>query len=84
MFNLIITNHANRRFHERITFLHSEDYETITFNAFNFRDCRPVSDKLLCDYLNYLETPREPNEIRFVSLWQDCVFIFLKHHGKKG
>lgn len=78
MFRIIITDHANRRLHERVSFLSAEDYMSVALDAFNRHDCRPVSDKSLCTYLNHLERESYPRERRFVSVWGEYIFVFSK------
>lgn len=83
MFNLVITEHANLRLQERVSFLHFKEYKSVALNAFSLHDCRPISDKFLCDYLDYLESEHYQNEIRFASIWKDYIFIFSKRCGFK-
>lgn len=78
MFRLIITDHANRRLRERVSFLSAEDYMSVALDAFSRHDCRPISDNSLCVYLNHLERESYPGEIRFVSVWRDYIFVFSK------
>jgi hypothetical protein len=78
MFRLIITDHANRRLRERVSFLSAEDYMSVALDAFSRHDCRPISDSSLCVYLNHLERESYPGERRFVSVWGDYVFVFSK------
>ena len=78
MFRLIITDHANRRLHERVSFLSAEDYMSVALDAFSRHDCRPISDNSLCVYLNHLEREAYPGERRFVSVWRDYIFVFSK------
>lgn len=78
MFRLIITDHANRRLRERVSFLSAEDYMSVALDAFSRHDCRPVSDNSLCVYLNHLERESYPGERRFVSVWRDYIFVFSK------
>ena len=73
MFRLIITDHANRRLRERVSFLSAENYMSVALDAFSRHDCRPISDNSLCVYLNHLERER-----RFVSIWRDYIFVFSK------
>lgn len=78
MFRLIITDHANCRLRERVSFLSAEDYMSVALDAFSRHDCRPISDNSLCVYLNHLERESYPGEMRFVSVWRDYIFVFSK------
>lgn len=78
MFRLIITDHANRRLRERVSFLSAEDYMSVALDAFSRHDCRPISDNSLCVYLNHLERESYPGEMRLVSVWRDYIFVFSK------